>query len=222
MLNSVSPRTRQFILQEFIIEILKELESQRKEKLDEKIEETLNPSLKTKELEEEIEKPFPKIETKFIQKTRLIQEPKKNIPPPRIKRFSKTSLGNLRIPETRLPSRLQYLKPTPTKAEIDLGDLNPLLKDPAVKIIECDGAGKRIIVKGTMGIKPTAITLEKDEINEVIKKFSETTKIPIQEGIYKVVFGNLIFSSIFSEVISSKFIIRKMSYVQAHPQMMQR
>ena len=45
----------------------------------------------------------------------------------------------LRIPEIRLPPRLQYLRPRPTELEIDLAKLNPLVKDQAVKIIECNG-----------------------------------------------------------------------------------
>lgn len=117
----------------------------------------------------------------------------------------------LKIPDSRLPETVQYLRPMPTLRMIDLGKLNPLIKDPLVKVIECNGDDKKIIVMGRMGRKSTKIILTKEEIDNIINKFSKATKIPVQEGVFKVVFGTLIFSAIVSEVVSSKFLIRKMS-----------
>ncbi len=125
----------------------------------------------------------------------------------------KPAMGtHLFIPEPQLPVHLQYLKPTPTETEIDLWKLNPLLKDPAVKVIECNGPDEHIIVSGAMGTKPTDIVLSKEDISRVISRFSEVSKIPAQEGVYRVVAGRLIFSAVVSEVIGSKFIIKKMTY----------
>ena len=118
----------------------------------------------------------------------------------------------LTIPQPKLPPHLQYLKPVPKDIKIDLEKLNVLIKDPAVKIIECNGPDEHIIVRGSMGIKPTNTVLNKEEINTIIKKFSEISKIPIHEGIYRVVVGRLILSAIISEVIGSKFMIKKMLY----------
>lgn len=118
----------------------------------------------------------------------------------------------LTIPETRLPPRFDYLRPVPMEHKVDLGKLNPLLSDPFVKIIECNGANENIIVKGNMGEKKTGIILDKEEINNLINIFSKETRIPIQEGIYKVVLGRLIFLAIISEVVGSKFIIKKMAF----------
>jgi hypothetical protein len=118
----------------------------------------------------------------------------------------------LKIPEPVFPKRLQYLKPIPTNREIDLGKLNRLIKDPLVNIIECNGQNQNIIVNGTMGRKKTDIILSKEEMDEVFDKFSEATKIPLQDGIFKVVVGRLILLAIISEVVSSVFIIKKMLY----------
>jgi len=131
----------------------------------------------------------------------------------------------LRIPEPRLPPHLQYLKPVPRDIQIDLGRLNPLIKDPAVKMIECNGPDEHVLVKGSMGTKPTNIVLSKEEISNIIKTFSEISKIPMHEGVYRVVAGRLILSSIVSEVIGSKFMIKKMLYApkfksQTYPQPM--
>lgn len=117
------------------------------------------------------------------------------------------------IPEPALPKHLEYLKPLPSspseKIEIDLGKLTPLLKDPAVKIIE-GSPDERVKVMGSMGTRVTDIFLSKEEIDGIINKFSEVSKIPAIEGIYRVVVGNLILSAIISEVIGSRFVIKKM------------
>ncbi|MAG79238.1 hypothetical protein CMI40_02580 [Candidatus Pacearchaeota archaeon] len=120
-------------------------------------------------------------------------------------------INNLVIPEPRLPPRFQYLRPVPKDIEVDLEKLNPLLKDPMVKTIECNGPGKKINVRTNI-LRTTNIILNKEEIDGIIKKFSDATRIPIQEGIFKVVLGRLILTAIISNIIGSKFIIRKMAY----------
>jgi hypothetical protein len=116
----------------------------------------------------------------------------------------------LSIPESKFPPHLQYIQPVPMNKEIELGKINPLINDQMVKIIECYGPGENIVVQGNMGIKRTGIILDKEDINNIIERFSKETKIPAQEGIFKVVVGKLIFMAIISNVISSKFIIKKM------------
>ncbi len=116
---------------------------------------------------------------------------------------------SLIIPEPKLPSHLEYLRPIPSKSvEIDLSKINPLIKDPAVKVIE-GNPNERVIVNGSMGTRPTSIILDKDEINEIINKFSKVAKIPINEGVYKVVAGNLVLSAVISETVGSRFVIKK-------------
>ncbi len=115
------------------------------------------------------------------------------------------------IPNYPLPPGLQYLQPYPTQAQVNLGKLNPLIQDPAVRNIECNGPGEPVIVKGAMGMKPTKIILSDNDIKSTIQAFSEAAKIPVDEGVYKIIAGNLILSAIVSEVISSKFIINKMT-----------
>lgn len=117
------------------------------------------------------------------------------------------------IPEPRLPPTVQHLRPIPipTQREIDLKKIMPLVKDPFVNIIECNGPGENLVVIGTMGRKKTGIILTKEEIDEIINAFSEATKIPVSEGVLKVVFGKLVLSAIVSEILGSKFIVRKMN-----------
>ncbi len=126
--------------------------------------------------------------------------------------IKKMSLSPIIIPKSKLSQRFQYLKPTPTNLEIDLGKLNPLIKDPLVKDLEVPGGNQNVIVSGMMGRKKTNIILSREEIEEIIEKFSKTAKIPVHEGIFKVVVGKLIFSAVVSNIIGSKFIIKKMVY----------
>jgi hypothetical protein len=68
-----------------------------------------------------------------------------------------------------------------------------------------------------MGEQKTEIKLNKKEIDDVINKFSELTKIPVSEGIYKVVFGKLILLAVISDVVGSKFLIKKMKKQNQNP-----
>ncbi len=168
--------------------------------------------------------------------------PSKILPPPRIertwsgKRFSQSTeeynksqslpmpqtfvpkernylkMPPLVIPQPKLPERFQYLKPLPSDKMIDLGKLNPFLRDPMVAYIECNGPGQEIIVNGRMGRKRTGIYLDKQEIEDIVNYFSLQTKIPVGEGVYNVVFGKYQFSAIVSEMLGAKFTLKKMLY----------
>ena len=116
----------------------------------------------------------------------------------------------LTVPEERLPAHLEYLKPVPAGDDIDLGSLNPLIKDPQVQVIECAGPDANITVSGSMGTKPTGIMFNRDEISNIIDRFSIASKIPVNEGVFRVVVGRLIFLAIVSEIIGSRFTIKKM------------
>lgn len=125
--------------------------------------------------------------------------------------YNKPEYPVLRIPEPKLPPEFQHLKPIPSMKEIDLDKLNPFVNDRGVRKIECDGPNKPIIVSGSMGRKPTEIVLSSNEIEDIVERFSRAARIPVDIGIFRVVVGNLIFSSIISDVIPSKFVITKMT-----------
>jgi len=200
MLEKTSQDFRNFFLLEFTKSLIKN--SMQKEFF---IEE---------DLEKEVKEVTPFLVKKIPQKI-MVKEIRSPLVPrlirrPLLKRHIPLVRRGLHIIEPQLPPNLQYLQPIPTNSDLDLGKLNSLIRDPAVKIIECDGEDEKIIVRGDMGIKPTVIILSKDEIEEIIEKFSVTTKIPTHEGVFKVVAGRLILTAIISDVISSKFIIKKM------------
>lgn len=117
----------------------------------------------------------------------------------------------LRIPEPRLPATLQYIQPAPHPIEIDLGKLNPLLHDPVVRKIECNGPRERIVVMVPIP-RETNIILNKEEIDEIVKIFEQKSRIPVTGGIYNVAVGKYLFFAIISDAIGSKFTINKMDY----------
>jgi hypothetical protein len=143
-------------------------------------------------------------------------------PPPRASRPIPRQPQPLNIPEYQLPPTVQHIRPTPTNIQIDLGKLNPLIQDHNVRTIECNGPDENLLVKGGMGSKPTSIILNREEIDQVFQRFSEASKIPLHEGVFKIVVGRLILSAIISNVVGSKFIIKKMASQMAPPNPMMR
>ena len=115
----------------------------------------------------------------------------------------------LQLPEPVLPETVSYIRPVATTQTIDLGRLNILVNDPLVKVIECNGDEKNIVVMGLMGRKATPIKLSKDEIEQVVGAFSDASKIPINEGLFKAAVGDLVISAVISEIVGIQFIIRK-------------
>jgi len=212
---------RELTIKREVKRILKDESQEKKYKTEKIIEKKLPPKEKLKKivhekLKEENKRVFQlkKEETPLIGsieniKKEFKKEPKYPVKIPATKRPSHSFLP-LRISEPPLPETVRYIRPVPTHREIDLGKLNPLINDPFVKIIECFGPDQKIFVSGTMGRKSTPIILTKEEIDDVIKKFSESSRIPVHEGILNIAFGRLHLSSIISEITSPKFIIRKM------------
>lgn len=115
------------------------------------------------------------------------------------------------IPRPKLPAHLTYLKPAPTPLEMNLGKLNKFLSDPSIQTIECNGEGEKIIIK-VPNKRPTEVTLTKEEIDNVIAAFSDKSRIPADEGVFRAAVGRWMISAIISEVIGTKFIIKRIPY----------
>jgi len=207
ILEKASIESRKYFLFEFTKKLirasskedffeLKTLIEKDKEQREERIEKPLTNESFIQRVEE---KTGPFSTLRKIERKELVTIPKFS-PRPKLK-----------IPEYPLPPTFRYLKPAFIKrVDLDLGELNPLIQDSMVREIQCNGPGKKVIVRGSMGSKPSTIILEAEDIDIILDTFSKTAKIPISGGITKIVVGNLILSAITSEVIDSKFIIKKM------------
>lgn len=203
MLEKTSQDFRKLFLLEFTRQIIKNTQTEAIFELQER----LNAEAKTEK--EKIKEKTEKMQgAEEIQN--ILQEPLKNIMQKNISVLKiPKPLKVLRIPEPRLPPHLQYLKPYATGIEIDLGKLNPLLKDFLVREIECLGEDENVIVRGGMGEKQTNIILSEGEIEQIIDAVSKISKIPREEGLFRAVVGKINFSAIISEN-GSRFVIKKL------------
>ncbi|MBI2044746.1 hypothetical protein HYT23_01675 [Candidatus Pacearchaeota archaeon] len=118
--------------------------------------------------------------------------------------------GPITIPEHPLPPPVRYVAPAPSSAIIDLGKLNLFVNDPSVSSIETSGPDDPVTIKTSKGVQSTKTILTKEDINQVLQKFSEASRIPLHDGILKIAVGKLILSAVVSDVIGSRFIIKKM------------
>jgi len=202
MLKKTSEEFRIFFLIQFTKELIKNSETAEaiaiKERLKQKIKDNIEKKENKKRLQE------------IIKEKSLIPELKSISVREKIKQQQK--IPRKKIPQLELiPPTIQHIKPIPTTEQIDLGKINPLIKDLTVINIECKGPGKNLIVKRTKGEKRlTAIKLTEQEIKQTIQKFSQAAKVPIEQGTFKAAVGKLIISAIISD-IDSKFLITKMS-----------
>jgi len=122
---------------------------------------------------------------------------------------SEYSLGLFDLPEVALPETVRDVRPVPRFEKINLGRLNRFLNDPFVKVIECSGPDQKINVVRVIGHKSTSTSLSKEEIDEILMTFSRLGRIPLKPGVFRVVFGNLVLSALVSEIVGSKFMIKK-------------
>lgn len=215
MLEKISWDNRNLLLLNITKELIKNsknleiLNERKSESAKEEVKQLITIHKKEKKYSQELKKEKQEI---FVPIKNSIQNTGMQLKVPGNKLISQPQrMEFLRIPEQRLPPNLQYLKPTPTNLKIDLGKLNPLINDWNIRTIECSGENQRLVITNKMNRRQiTNITLTREEIFEIINRFSEATKIPIQEGVFRVAAGNLMLSAIISELVGYKFIIEKM------------
>ena len=90
-----------------------------------------------------------------------------------------------------------------------LGKLTPLISDPEVESIESPGPNQNILVKKRGALQRTSISLTPQEIETIIKDFSQKTRIPLIEGTFKAALSDLIITAVISEFVGSRFVIQK-------------
>ncbi|MBU2577098.1 MAG: hypothetical protein KKF50_05250 [Nanoarchaeota archaeon] len=91
----------------------------------------------------------------------------------------------------------------------DYGKITPLLNDPSVSSIECQGHDKNIMVIRAGQRQITRIILSTDEIREILQKISDAIHIPLLEGVFRAAADNFSVNAVISEMIGSRFIIKK-------------
>lgn len=104
------------------------------------------------------------------------------------------------------------LPPPPTKTPqqtINLGKITKFLMDPSVFAVECPGVGKHLLINRSGVIQTSSVTLNKEEIETLMREISQATRIPLATGLFKAAFQDLVITAILSDFIETKFMIQK-------------
>jgi len=89
------------------------------------------------------------------------------------------------------------------------GKITPLLDDPSVSTIECEGADKPIMILRAAQRQKTRIALNKDEIQTILDKVADEAHIPLLEGVFRAVASGFSINAVISKMIGSRFVIKK-------------
>ena len=91
----------------------------------------------------------------------------------------------------------------------DYGKINNLLNDPSVSSIECLGPGKKIMVIRTGQKQTTNIDLSAIEIKGILDRIADKAHLPLSEGVFRAEVDNFSINAVISEIIGTKFLIKK-------------
>lgn len=97
----------------------------------------------------------------------------------------------------------------PVRLSQDYGKITPLLNDPSVSTIECQGVGKPIVIIRAGQKQITKIVLSADDIKKFLRKVSDAVHIPLLEGVFRAAVDNFSVNAVISEIIGSRFVIKK-------------
>lgn len=104
---------------------------------------------------------------------------------------------------------LQAPKNYISSAQGEYGKLGALLKDDTITLIECDGADKMITITKANERQLTKISLTAKEIKDLMQKISAKSRIPLMDGVFKAQIDNFEVNAVISDIIGTKFILRK-------------
>ena len=129
---------------------------------------------------------------------------------------------NLSIKRGFLPSVVSDIPvPPPHSMPLILGSAfakaNSILKDPSVQSVECPGPGKPLLANKSGIMQTSSVILSKEEISSILEEVSEKTKIPLIEGLFKAMLGNLIITAVISEFVGTRFIMQKRNPLRPAP-----
>ena len=95
---------------------------------------------------------------------------------------------------------------------IGYGKLTPYLNDPGVSYIECLGEGIPINVVKYGKSQQTFLSLTEEEIRAFFNVISDRVRIPLIEGVFRVIVDNFLLNATISEGTGSTFLIKKDSF----------
>jgi hypothetical protein len=91
------------------------------------------------------------------------------------------------------------------------GKIIPLLNDPSVTTIECQGKDKELMIIRAGQRQRTRIVLQDEEITNILDKVADETHIPLIEGIFRASLPEFSVSAVVSKTVGSRFVIKKVT-----------
>lgn len=89
------------------------------------------------------------------------------------------------------------------------GKIDPLLDDPSVFTIECEGKGKELMVVRAGQRQKTRIVLEDSEVHNILERAADEAHVPLMEGIFRVNLPKFSVNAVISKMVGSRFVIKK-------------
>lgn len=84
-----------------------------------------------------------------------------------------------------------------------------ILADSSIRLLECPGPNKPLLVTQYGGVRSLPLMLTKEEIDGLVKSLSERTRIPLSTGIFTAAFDQYIINAILSEFLGTRFVIQR-------------
>jgi hypothetical protein len=232
MLSQANENIRQLFLKKFTAELILNYKNILKKSYEEKLnQESYLLSKQQKENEEReirnklkeiISKPVvktgiqpPTIQQKIaqkpiIQQSRILQTPQLKVLKPITKTFPETPLPPEKKETEETENTFDSVKSAILPSgEINFGKIAQFIGDPTVSSLECRRSDEIIMIKKLGQTISTEVKLNENEINALIKAFSEKTRIPLIEGVLRAKSGDLEIFAVISKFSTSKFIITK-------------
>lgn len=171
----------------------------------------------SKKTEELAEKPVRLMKRDYFRLRPVFQrtKPPQQIPVQKLRKSISVPLTKPALPKSspQLQPSINIVEPEfqLRPENLELGKLALFLKDPSIQLIECPGPGKNLLVKRYNKINITKVTLNQEEITNIINNFAQQARIPVIGGILKAAVGDLVISAVVSEFVGSRFIINKIT-----------
>ena len=111
------------------------------------------------------------------------------------------------IPQNQISPQSPIVGGTEIKG--DYGKITNFLRERTISSIECPGPGKPIIIIKMGQRQITNVTLSPEEIRKILDEAAAEAHIPLLEGVFRAAVEGFTISAVISEIIGSKFIIKK-------------
>jgi len=113
-----------------------------------------------------------------------------------------------RKPEPPRPAQASF----PRIADIDFGNVTPLIQNPSINMVECPGPGKNLIIRTYNIRKPANIQLSLEQMQNIVNQFSKKARVPLINGLFRAWIDKFLVSSIIAQGQPMNFIIQKAIY----------